>query len=136
MDTQTNHSASAETPPTLPKEVEAPISWRKIVAQYRQPCLKKSVWQIINTGIPYIGLWALMYFTMTVSWVLTIALALLAGLFLVRVFIIFHDCGHGSYFRSKKANNIVGFISGLLTLTPYRHTPHPTQRGRGANLMA
>ena len=136
MDTQTHHSVSDETLPPGSKQVEAPISWRKIVAQYRQPCLKKSVWQIINTGIPYIGLWALMYFTMTFSWVLTIALAILAGLFLVRVFIIFHDCGHGSYFRSKKANNIVGFISGLLTLTPYRHWrwQHAVHHGSSGNL--
>ena len=121
---------------TPPKEVDTPISWRKIVVKYQRPSLKKSMWQIINTGIPYIGLWALMYFTMTVSWVLTIALALLAGLFLVRVFIIFHDCGHGSYFHSKKANNIVGFISGLLTLTPYRYWSfqHAAHHGSSGNL--
>ena len=136
MDIQTHHSVSDETLPSPAKQVEAPSSWRKIVAQYQQPCLKKSVWQITNTVIPYIGLWALMYFTMTVSWALTIALAVLAGLFLVRVFIIFHDCGHGSYFRSKKANNIVGFISGLLTLTPYRHWrwQHAVHHGTSGNL--
>lgn len=102
MDMQPHHSVSDETLPSRSNQIEAPTSWRKIVAQYQQPCLKKSVWQITNTVVPYIGLWAIMYLTMTVSWPLTIALAILAGLFLVRVFIIFHDCGHGSYFRSKK----------------------------------
>jgi omega-6 fatty acid desaturase (delta-12 desaturase) len=56
-----------------------------------------------------------------VSWWLTIPLAVLAAAFLVRIFIIFHDCGHGSYFRSRRANNIVGFIAGVLTFTPYYH---------------
>ena len=48
-------------------------------------------------------------------------LAILAGAFLVRVFIIFHDCGHGSFFKSRKANDILGFITGVLTFTPYHH---------------
>jgi len=60
-----------------------------------------------------------MYLTLSVSWWLTVPLATLAGLFLVRIFIIFHDCGHGSYFKSARANDIVGFITGVLTFTPY-----------------
>jgi omega-6 fatty acid desaturase (delta-12 desaturase) len=77
-----------------------------------------------------------MHYTVTFSWPLTLALACLAALFLVRVFIIFHDCGHGSYFRSKKANDLVGFISGLLTLTPYRHWKwqHAVHHGTSGNL--
>ena len=46
---------------------------------------------------------------------------MLAGLFLIRAFIIFHDCGHGSFFKTKRANNILGFITGMLTFTPYHH---------------
>src|SRR5260370_20183703 len=60
-----------------------------------------------------------MYRSVTVSW--SIALAILAGGFLVRIFIIHHDCGHGSYFKSRKANDILGFITGVLTFTPYYH---------------
>jgi omega-6 fatty acid desaturase (delta-12 desaturase) len=77
-----------------------------------------------------------MYFTMSISWPLTLALGALAALFLVRIFIIFHDCGHGSYFASKRANNVVGFISGLLTLTPYRHWKwqHAVHHGTSGNL--
>jgi len=55
------------------------------------------------------------------SYWLTFALAVLAGALLVRVFIIFHDCGHGSFYRSKRANHIVGFISGIFAFTPYSH---------------
>src|SRR5260370_24294034 len=60
-----------------------------------------------------------MYRSVTVSW--SIALAILAGGFLVRIFIIHHDCGHGSFFKSRKANDILGYITGVLTFTPYYH---------------
>jgi omega-6 fatty acid desaturase (delta-12 desaturase) len=62
-----------------------------------------------------------MYFSLKVSWWLTLPLALLAAGFLVRVFIIFHDCGHGSFFPSRRANDILGVITGVLTFTPYFH---------------
>lgn len=95
--------------------------WKEIVARYQKPSLGRAVWQIVNTLVPYVALWVLMYFTVTVSWWLTIPLAVLAGGFVVRMFIIFHDCGHGSFFKSQKANHIVGAITGVLTFTPYYH---------------
>ena len=70
---------------------------------------------------PFVAIWILLYYTVEKSWSLTLGLAALAGLFLVRVFIIFHDCGHGSFFKSKAANQTIGFIAGLMTLTPFRH---------------
>jgi omega-6 fatty acid desaturase (delta-12 desaturase) len=79
------------------------------------------VWQIVNTLGPYAALWYLMYLSMSVSWWLVVPLAMLAGAFLVRVFIIFHDCGHGSFLKSQRANDVVGFIAGMLTFTPYFH---------------
>jgi acyl-lipid omega-6 desaturase (Delta-12 desaturase) len=62
--------------------------------------------------------------SLEVSYWLTLLLAVPTAGFLVRIFIIFHDCGHGSFFKSKKANAIVGFITGVLTLTPYEHWRH------------
>jgi len=62
-----------------------------------------------------------MYYTVQVSWWLTVSLAILSGAFLVRAFIIFHDCGHGSFFKSRRANNLWGFICGLLAFTPFYH---------------
>jgi omega-6 fatty acid desaturase (delta-12 desaturase) len=62
-----------------------------------------------------------MYLCRPISWWLVVPLAILAGAFLVRVFIIFHDCGHGSFFKSTWANNLVGFLTGILTFTPYYH---------------
>ena len=95
--------------------------WKGIVAQYQQPSAAKANWQIINTLVPFALLWVAMYFTKDISWWLTAPLAALAGAFLVRVFIIFHDCGHGSFFKSRVANDVWGFLCGMLTFTPYYH---------------
>ena len=95
--------------------------WKEIVARYQQPSTPRAVWQIINTVVPYGALWYLMHLSLAVSWWLTVPLAILAGAFVVRIFIIFHDCGHGSFFKSRLANDILGFITGVLTLTPYYH---------------
>ena len=99
-------------------EIEA---WKSIVAKYQEPDRLRASWQLLNTLGAYAGLWCLMYWSLSVSWWLTIPLAVLAGALLVRVFIIFHDCGHGSFFRSRLANDVWGFIAGALTFTPYYH---------------
>ena len=96
-------------------------AWKAIVAKYQEPSTWRALWQIINTLVPYALLWYLMYLCRPVSWWLVVPLAILAGAFLVRVFIIFHDCGHGSFFKSRAANDLVGFLSGILTFTPYYH---------------
>ncbi len=96
-------------------------AWKEIVAQYQKPSMGRALWQIVNTLGPYALLWYLMYRSMEVSYWLTLPQAVLAGGFLVRVFIIHHDCGHGSYFKSRIANDTVGFITGALTFTPYFH---------------
>jgi omega-6 fatty acid desaturase (delta-12 desaturase) len=96
-------------------------AWRDIVARFQQPSIGRALWQIVNTIVPYSLLWVLMYFTVQETWWITLPLAVLAGAFLVRVFIIFHDCVHGSFFSSRSANSIVGLVTGLLTFTPYYH---------------
>lgn len=98
-----------------------PAPWRVIVAKYREPSTPRAAWQLVNTLVPYFALWCLMYYTRDISWWLTMPLAILAGVFLVRVFIIFHDCGHGSFLRSRGGNEFVGFVTGLLTFSPYHH---------------
>lgn len=75
----------------------------------------------MNSFVPYVLLWVAMVYALTVSYWLVLPLAILAAGFLARIFIIFHDCGHGSFFQSKRANQIIGSIAGLLNLTPYRH---------------
>jgi len=96
-------------------------TWKAIVAKYQEPSTWRALWQIINTVVPYAGVWYLMHLCLAISWWLVVPLAVLAGGLLVRVFIIFHDCGHGSFFKSRGANDLVGFLSGLLTFTPYYH---------------
>jgi omega-6 fatty acid desaturase (delta-12 desaturase) len=93
--------------------------WKEIVARYQKPSVWRGTWQVVNTLVPYVALWYLMYLSLGVSYWLTVPLAILAGGFLVRMFIIHHDCGHGSFFKSRKANDILGFITGVLTFTPY-----------------
>ncbi|TFG97827.1 MAG: fatty acid desaturase [Calditrichales bacterium] len=89
-----------------------------------QPDLGKSLWQVANSFIPYTLLLAAMYFSLGISYWLTLGLAVPAGGFMVRIFIIFHDCGHGSFFKSRRANTILGFIAGVITFTPYHHWTH------------
>ena len=96
-------------------------AWKQIVARYQKPVVGRALWQIINTAVPYATLWYLMYLSTAVSYWLVAPLAILAGGFLVRVFVIFHDCGHGSFFKSETANHICGAITGVLTFTPYYH---------------
>jgi omega-6 fatty acid desaturase (delta-12 desaturase) len=110
------------------------LAWKEIVARYRQPSVWRSVWQIVDTLVPYAALWYLMYRSLSVSYWITLLLAVLAAGFLVRVFIIHHDCGHGSFFKSQKANDIWGFITGVLTFTPYylwrwKHAIHHAASG-------
>ncbi len=95
--------------------------WKQIVEKYQHPSTGRAIWQIINTFGGYALLWYLMYRSLAISVWLTIPLTILAGGFVVRIFIIFHDCGHGSFFKSRRANEIVGFISGVLTFTPFYH---------------
>jgi len=97
------------------------LAWKEIVARYQKPSIGRGVWQIVNTLIPYTALWYLMYLSLSVSWWLVVPLAILAAGFMVRVFIIHHDCGHGSFFKSRKANDVLGFITGVLTFAPYYH---------------
>jgi omega-6 fatty acid desaturase (delta-12 desaturase) len=97
------------------------VAWKEIVLKYQKPSTWRALWQIVNTIVPYALCWYLMYLCLAISWWLALPLAVLAGALLVRVFIIFHDCGHGSFFKSSRANDLVGFLSGILTFTPYYH---------------
>jgi omega-6 fatty acid desaturase (delta-12 desaturase) len=100
------------------------VNWQKIVANYQNPDIRRSTWQIINSFVPYIILWYLLYRSISISIFLTIPLAILAAGFMMRIFIIFHDCGHGSFFKSQSANHFWGIISGILTFTPYFQWRH------------
>jgi len=111
-------TAAAPAPIGLPA-FPSVTEWKAIVAEFQRPSLHRAVWQLVNTLVPYAALWFCIYHAFSVSWWLVVALAILAGAMVVRVFIIFHDCGHGSFFKSRQANDITGFLTGMLTFTPY-----------------
>ncbi len=77
--------------------------------------------QILTSAPPYFLFWYAAYRALSVSYWLTLALAVPAAAFLTRLFMIQHDCGHGSFFKSQKVADTVGFWIGVLTLTPYRY---------------
>ena len=102
---------------------------RKDVAPFAKSETRKSIIQIFNTIIPLLVAWTLGFYLLQFSPWYTVACSVVAAGFVVRTFIIFHDCTHGSFFKSKKANNRVGFITGVLTSFPYEkwkreHTIH------------
>ncbi|MFI8492613.1 fatty acid desaturase [Peribacillus butanolivorans] len=97
---------------------------RKQVAPFEQSTTKESIWQIINTLGPFIILWYLTYISLSVSYWLALVPAVIAAGFLTRIFIIFHDCTHHSFFKSRRINRIVGTVMGVLTLFPFDQWGH------------
>ena len=98
--------------------------WREPLAPYAQPRLARSLLSIATSVVPYLALSGLIYATLGASALLTVALSILAGGFLVRTFIVFHDCTHGSMLPSKRANAYLGAFTGLLVLAPFRRWRH------------
>ena len=86
---------------------------------YLRPDIRRSVFQLLNTAIPFAALWYLMLRSLEFSYWLTLLLAAPTAGLLVRLFIIQHDCGHGSFLPRQRVNNAIGFVIGVLTLTPY-----------------
>ncbi len=110
--------------------------WQQVVLKYAHPDLKKSIWQIVNSVVPYLILWYLMFRSLSYPYWITLLLSLIAAGFLIRIFIIFHDCGHRSFFFSKRANYIVGSALGILAFTPFNswHKQHGIHHATSGNL--
>ena len=98
--------------------------WHASLAAYAQPSLRRGWLELATSAVPYVLLSVVMYVTLNISPVLTVALAIPAAGFLVRVFVVFHDCAHGSMFPSKRTNTYVGTALGLLVLSPFRRWRH------------
>jgi acyl-lipid omega-6 desaturase (Delta-12 desaturase) len=94
-------------------------AWKQTVARFQESDLRVSLWQCLNSIGPYFILWYLMYRSLEISYVLTLVLGLFAAGFGMRMFIIFHDAGHGSFFKDKKWNDFIGQFTGILLFTPY-----------------
>ena len=98
---------------------EKTLALRKNVKPFENSELKKSIFQLINTVPPFFIVWFLAYLSLDISVWLTVALSIVAAGLVIRTFIIFHDCTHGSFFKNKKANNIIGTITGVISLFAY-----------------
>jgi omega-6 fatty acid desaturase (delta-12 desaturase) len=98
-----------------------PAEWSRLLAPFQKPDNRKALWQVLTSHGAYLAIWALMIYAWSVAWWLALPLAVIAGGLLIRVFIIFHDCGHGSFSSSRRLNALLGYVSGVLTFTPYRH---------------
>jgi omega-6 fatty acid desaturase (delta-12 desaturase) len=94
-------------------------AWSQVLADYREPSSVRSILEIVVTVLPLVVLWFLMWASLDVGYWLCLLLSVPAAGFLVRLFMIQHDCGHGAFFRQRVVNAWVGRVIGVVTLTPY-----------------
>ncbi|NGM47687.1 fatty acid desaturase [Rhodobacter sp. SGA-6-6] len=109
-------------------------AWLSTLARYRGPMSARSLFELAATLVPFVALWVLAWAALSVSAWLALSVALLNGAFLVRIFVIQHDCGHGSFLTNRKAQDWIGRTLGVLTLTPYAvwkrtHSIHHAHHG-------
>ena len=115
-------------------DVQDARTWVRVLANYREPSHRRSALELLVTLVPFAALWGLSWWSLSVSYPLGAALAILNSAFLVRLFMIQHDCGHGSFFKSRAVSDWVGRALGVLTLTPYdvwrrTHSVHHASAG-------
>ena len=113
---------------------ESARAWVLKLARYREPSTGRSLFELAVTLVPFLFLWGLAWLAMDISAWLSLGIATLNGGFLVRIFIIQHDCGHASYFTNRTAGDWLGRVLGVLTLTPYdvwkkTHAIHHSHHG-------
>jgi acyl-lipid omega-6 desaturase (Delta-12 desaturase) len=106
----------------------------QLLGRYREPRVARSVFELLVTAVPFVVLWALMWAALGVGYWLSLLLAIPTACFLMRLFMIQHDCGHGALFHRRKANDWVGRVLGVVTLTPYSfwlrtHAAHHANAG-------
>jgi acyl-lipid omega-6 desaturase (Delta-12 desaturase) len=104
--------------------VAAAEEWRAAAPRYTRPELRPALIDLATSVVPYLALWVVMYQLLGVSYLLVLAVSIPAAGFLVRTFIVFHDCTHGSFLPSRRANTWVGRFTGLLVMSPFRAWQH------------
>lgn len=119
-------SSPASTPasPDPSAGPDSPRSWRGVLDAWAEPRLGRSVLDLATSAVPYLALLLAMTFALRVSVLLSLLLVVPASAFQVRTFIVFHDCTHGSFMRSRRANDMLGAVLGLLVWLPYRCWQH------------
>ena len=126
--TQSSPSTEPQTQPRSARE------WVKILAQYREPNQWRSSFELAVTALPFVALWALAWWSLSLSYWLALAISLVNAGFLLRLFTIQHDCGHGAFFKNRAVSDWVGRVLGVMTVTPYdvwrrTHSEHHSAAG-------
>lgn len=121
-----------------PEEGCTPAEFAATIAKYKHSDWRRSAWQVLNTFVPFAAMCVLSYLAYQWSYALSLLLAIPTAGLLVRIFILQHDCGHGSFFNSRTANHALGTFCGILTLTPYHwwrrtHSRHHATSGNLAH---
>ena len=113
-----------------------PHDWSRVLAPYRTPIRSRALFELAVTLIPFLALWALAWAALSISTFLAVGVALLNAGFLLRIFMIQHDCGHGSFLKDRRAGDWIGRALGVLTLTPYDvwRKNHATHHATSGNL--
>jgi acyl-lipid omega-6 desaturase (Delta-12 desaturase) len=112
------------------------LYWRQSVARHEQPSLRHSLLDLATSALPYLALTVAMYLCLEISVWITLALAIPTAGFLMRTFIVFHDCAHGSFLPTKRGNLWLGRFTGLLVFQPFgnwRHN-HAVHHGTAGDL--
>ncbi|MGR3614779.1 MAG: fatty acid desaturase [Paracoccaceae bacterium] len=115
-------------------EPKAARDWVKVLAEYREPDVWRSSFELAVTVGPFIVLWALAWWSLSISYWLTLGISFLNAGFLLRLFAIQHDCGHGAFFANRTVSDWTGRVIGVMTLTPYdvwrrSHSMHHSASG-------
>jgi omega-6 fatty acid desaturase (delta-12 desaturase) len=120
----TTITAPGVAPGTSPKASPAKNSWKTSLAPYARPDVRRSVLDLLTSVVPYVAGFVAMYLLLDVSYLLTLVVALPTAGFLLRTYIVFHDCAHGNFLPSKRANHVVGVFTALLVYTPFAAWRH------------
>lgn len=123
----------SETSGHQPEERSAK-DWVSVLAGYREPSMLRSCFEVAVTAGPFLVLWILAWWSLSFSYWLTLAISTVNAAFLLRLFAIQHDCGHGAFFENRNASDWLGRVLGVLTLTPYdvwrrTHSVHHSASG-------
>jgi omega-6 fatty acid desaturase (delta-12 desaturase) len=117
-----DHDADREPPEQAGRAREA--YWVRALAPYATPSVPRSILGLLTSVVPYLALLVAMYYSIAVSYFLTLAISVVAAGFLLRTYIVFHDCSHGSYLPSKRANIWLGSMLGVLVYAPFQNWRH------------
>jgi len=130
----TREAGNAHTGPV--HEPGRPLN--EILKPFASPSLPRALWQLVNTLVPFVAAWSLAAWSWHAGWpyASTLALSLVAASLYVRLFILQHDCGHGSFFANRRANRLVGAGLGLITLSPFAYwkKTHDVHHATSGNL--